>query len=60
MTLPIVLFCLFALLSAAGAYWIALAARSHRAGALAALIVLAAFVALALALRWLIRQGLGV
>lgn len=59
MILPVVIFCLFALLAAAGAYWIGLVARGRRAGALAALAVLLAFVALAFALSWLLRQGLG-
>ena len=57
MWLPIGLFCLFALLSALGAYWITAHFRSRKAGVLAAVLILLFFVALALGVDALMREG---
>jgi hypothetical protein len=52
--LAAILFSLFALITAIGAWSIGAHFRSHRAGALAALVVLTFFAALAVAMWWLV------
>ncbi len=57
MLLPMVLFLVFTVLSTAGAYWILSRQVSRAAGIWGALATLLFFVALLLALTWLLRSG---
>lgn len=57
MWLPIVLFCLFALFSVLGAYFIAAHFRGRKAGVAAALATLLFFAALAFGVAALLREG---
>jgi hypothetical protein len=58
MILPAVLFVLFALFAAAGAYLAAVGPKGRRFALVAALVVLAFFVALGFGVVTLIRQGM--
>jgi apolipoprotein N-acyltransferase len=57
MWLPIGLFCLFALISALGAYLITAHHRSRKMGVLAAVLILLFFVGLAFGVLALMREG---
>jgi hypothetical protein len=60
MFLAALLFVLFALLSAAGAAWVAhVFGRGWKVATVAAVLTLLAFVGLAAALRWLLTVGVG-
>ncbi|MEM7048416.1 MAG: hypothetical protein AAF604_02105 [Acidobacteriota bacterium] len=57
MILALILFVLFALMSAGGGYWIGARFRSRAMGALVAGLTLAFFVALAVAMWWMVEQA---